>query len=68
MGFVSEVLKDVQGIQWYYIIGIAIFITLFVIIVYKTIRTPQKDMVSYKESIFDNDEVIHSNVIKNHNA
>ena len=57
MGFVSEVLKDVNGIQWYYIFGISIFIILFVIIVYKTIRTPKSDLVKYKNSILQDDFV-----------
>ncbi len=57
MGFVSEVLKGVKGIEWYYIIGIAIFITLFVIVVYKTIRTPKSDLKKYKNSILEDDDM-----------
>jgi hypothetical protein len=53
MRFVSEVLKDVGGIQWYYIIGIFIFISLFIAILYRTINTPKKDLLEYKNSIFD---------------
>ncbi len=55
MGFVSEVLKSVNGIQWYYIIGISIFIILFIIIVYKTIRTPKSKLLEYKNSILEDD-------------
>lgn len=55
MGYVSEVLKGVNGIQWYYIIGIAIFIILFIIIVYKTLRTPKSEINKYKHSILDDD-------------
>jgi len=55
MGFVSEVLKNVNGIQWYYIIGISIFIILFIIIVYKTIRTPKSKFLEYKNAILDDD-------------
>ncbi|WP_075590286.1 hypothetical protein [Labilibacter marinus] len=55
MGFVSEVLKDVDGIQWYYIIGISIFIALFIVIVYKTIRTPKSNFVQYKNAILEDD-------------
>lgn len=57
MGFVSEVLKGVYGIQWYYIIGIAIFIALFVIVVYKTIRIPKSDLKKYKNSILEEDDM-----------
>ncbi len=53
MGYVSEVLKGVNGIQWYYIIGIAIFIILFILVVYKTVRTPKSDLNKYKNSILD---------------
>ncbi|GAF01703.1 hypothetical protein [Saccharicrinis fermentans] len=56
MGFVSEVLKDVDGIQWYYIIGISIFIILFVIIVYRTVRTPKSKLVQYKNAILEDEE------------
>lgn len=55
MGYVSEVLKGVNGIQWYYIIGIAIFIILFILVVYKTVRTPKSDLNIYKNSILDDD-------------
>lgn len=55
MGYVSEVLKGVNGIQWYYIVGIAIFITLFVLVVYKTLRTPKSELNKFKNSILDDD-------------
>lgn len=55
MGFVSEVLKDVNGIQWYYIVGIFIFITLFIIVLYKTIKTPKSDLLKYKNAILEDE-------------
>ncbi len=55
MNFVSDVLKDVNGIQWYYIIGIAIFISLFIVVLYRTIKTPKKDLVQYKNAILEDD-------------
>ncbi len=55
MNFVSDVLKDVNGIQWYYIIGIAIFISLFIVVLYRTIKTPKKDLVHYKNAILEDD-------------
>ncbi|SMO59974.1 hypothetical protein SAMN06265379_103240 [Saccharicrinis carchari] len=67
MGYVSEVLKGVNGIQWYYIIGIAIFIILFVIIVYKTIRTPKSELNKYKNSILDEDTEDADNQINEKN-
>lgn len=53
MDFVSEVLKDVDGIIWYYIIGIFIFIALFIIILYRTIKMPKNDLIKYKTSILE---------------
>lgn len=53
MGFVSEVLKDVNGILWYYIIGIFIFILMFVIILYRTVKMPKQDLLEFKHSILD---------------
>jgi hypothetical protein len=55
MGFVSEVLSD-AGIQWYYIIGLFIFLSLFIIIVYRTFRIPKSTLKQNKESILENDE------------
>ena len=55
MGFVSEVLKDVNGLLWYYIIGIFIFIALFILIVYKTIKTPKAELLKYKNAILEED-------------
>jgi len=55
MGFVGDVLGKVNGIQWYYIIGLFIFIALFAVIVYRTIKTPKAELLNYKNSIFDNE-------------
>lgn len=55
MGFVGHVLKNAQGIEWYSIVGILIFMSLFILIVYRTYRTPNKTMESYKAMLFDDD-------------
>ena len=55
MSFVGEVLKNVNGIQWYYITGIIIFITLFIIIVYRTYKIPKTELLNMKQSILDED-------------
>ncbi len=55
MGFVGEVLRN-AGIQWYYIIGLFIFLTLFIVIVYRTIKIPKSVLKQNKESILENDE------------
>lgn len=55
MSFVGEVLRNTAGIQYYYIVGLFIFITLFFVVLYRTIKIPKKDLEEYKTSILDND-------------
>ena len=57
MSFVGDVLQNVNGIQYFYIVGILIFISLFVIIVFRTIKIPRKDLNEFKTSIFDEEEL-----------
>ena len=57
MSFVGNVLQNVDGIQYFYIAGILIFIALFVVIVYRTIKIPRKDLDDFKTSIFDQEEL-----------
>jgi hypothetical protein len=57
MGFVGDVLQNVNGIQYFYIVGILIFISLFVIIVYRTVKIPRKDLTEFKTSIFEQEEL-----------
>lgn len=56
MKIVSEVLENITGIQTYYILGLLIFVSLFVLIVIRTLRRPASEMKEIKESILgDND-------------
>lgn len=57
MSFVSGVLNGVDGIQYYYIVGLIIFMTLFIVILYRTIKIPRKDLMKFKASILENDEL-----------
>jgi len=57
MSFVSGVLNGVDGIQYYYIVGLLIFMTLFIVILYRTIKIPRKDLMKFKASILENDEL-----------
>lgn len=57
MSFVSGVLNGVDGIQYYYIVGLLIFMTLFIVILYRTIKIPRKDLMKFKGSILENDEL-----------
>jgi len=57
MSFVSGVLNGVDGIQYYYIVGLLIFMTLFIVMLYRTIKIPRKDLMKFKASILENDEL-----------
>lgn len=56
MKLVSNVLENMTGIHIFYVIGLLIFITLFIIIFVRTMRRPAAEMNEYKDMIFnDND-------------
>lgn len=57
MGFVSETLSGIKGIEWYYITGIILFIGLFIGVVIYTYAIPKMDLVRFKSSIFEEDEL-----------
>ena len=56
MKIVSNVLENIEGIQIFYIIGLLIFVLLFVVILIRTIRMPKKETEEIKNSILDDDE------------
>ncbi|MCK5731193.1 MAG: cbb3-type cytochrome c oxidase subunit 3 [Draconibacterium sp.] len=53
MKIVSNMLENIEGIQIYYIIGLLIFFILFVVILIRTIKMPNKEMDKIKNSILD---------------
>ena len=56
MKLVSSLLESMTGIHIFYVVGLFIFLTLFVIIVIRTMRRPAAEMNEIKESILiDND-------------
>jgi hypothetical protein len=57
MGFVSETLSGVNGIQWYYIVGIIVFVGLFIGVVIHTYKIPKNDLDKFKSSIFEKEEL-----------
>lgn len=57
MSFVSNVLNGVNGIQYFYIVGIFIFIGLFIVMIYRTIKIPKNDLTKIKSSILDDDNI-----------
>jgi hypothetical protein len=63
MKIVSNVLENVEGIQIFYVVGLLIFVALFIVIVIRTIRRPAKEMIEIKKSILndnDTEEIIIS--------
>lgn len=53
MKIVSNLLENIDGIQIYYIVGLLIFFTLFVVIFIRTMRRPNKEMEEIKNSILN---------------
>lgn len=51
MKIVSNVLENIDGIQIFYILGLLIFVALFIILVVRTIRRPRSEMQDIKNSI-----------------
>jgi hypothetical protein len=63
MKIISNLLENIQGIQIYYIVGLLIFVTLFVVISIRTIRMPKQEAEKIKNSILtdnETDDVIQS--------
>lgn len=56
MKIVSNLLENIEGIQIYYIIGLLIFVVLFIVIFIRTMRMPNKDMENIKNSILSDSE------------
>lgn len=56
MKIVSNLLENIEGIQIYYIAGLLIFVTLFIVILIKTYRMPNKKADKIKNSILNDNE------------
>ena len=56
MKIVSDLLTGIEGIRVYYIIGLLIFVLLFVVILIRTMRMKKKDVEDIKNSILEDDE------------
>ena len=56
MKIISNLFEDIDGIRIYYIAGLLIFVTLFIVISIKTWKMPKQDAERIKNSILnDND-------------
>ena len=56
MKIVSNLLENIEGIQMYYIIGLLIFVVLFIVIFVRTMRMSNKEMDKIKNSILQENE------------
>lgn len=56
MKIVSNVLENIEGIQIFYIIGLLLFVVLFIAILIRTFRMPRKETEEIKNSILNDDE------------
>ncbi|HPF51181.1 MAG TPA: hypothetical protein PK335_06375 [Draconibacterium sp.] len=64
MKIVSDLLTSIEGIQVFYIIGLLIFVALFIVIFIRTMRLKNTDMEDIKNSILadgESDDIITSN-------
>lgn len=64
MKIVSDLLTSIEGIQIFYIVGLLIFVVLFIVIFIRTIRLKNSDMEDIKNSILtdgESDDIITSN-------
>jgi len=60
MKIVSNLLENIEGIQIYYIVGLLIFVTLFIVITVRTIRMPKTEVEKIKNSILNDNELDNS--------
>ena len=56
MKIISNLLEDIDGIRIYYIIGLLIFVTLFIVISIRTWKMPKQDDEKIKNSILNDHE------------
>lgn len=53
MKIISNLLENIEGIQFYYIVGLLIFVTLFIFISIRTFRMPKTEVEKIKNSILN---------------
>ena len=56
MKIVSHLLQEIEGIQIYYIIGLLLFFGLFIVILVRTMRMPDKEVNEIKKSILEEND------------
>lgn len=64
MKFVSYLLEDVAGIQVYYIVGLLIFLSFFLVVLYRTYKMPKSEAEEISQVVFEDDELIQNQLSK----
>lgn len=68
MGFVGEVMDNVQGIHIYYIVGLLIFVALFIVMLTRTILIPKAELLEMKTAILDGDDATEYDATEKQNS
>ena len=63
MGIVSRLFNSIDGIFWFPVIALAIFVIFFVLIVIHTLTMDKSKEEECEILPFENDEKIHSNEV-----
>ncbi len=56
MKIISNLLENIEGIQIYYIVGLLTFVILFLVILIRTLKMPNKEAEKIKKSILNDNE------------
>ncbi len=56
MKIVSNLLENIESIQIYYIVGLLVFVTLFIVITIRTLKMPKQEAEKIKNSILNDNE------------
>ena len=65
MKLVSNVLEGMEGIHIFYVVGLLLFIALFIVILVRTLRRPAAEMNEIKESILNDNDTDQSKTTQN---
>jgi cbb3-type cytochrome oxidase subunit 3 len=55
MKLISNLLESINGIQYWYIAGLLIFVIMFVVFVIRTLKRPASEMEEIKNAILEDD-------------
>ncbi len=65
MKIVINQLEQISGVEIYPIIGLLIFFTFFVLVIYMVLKTDKKEIEEYSNMPLDGNDDLHSDVHQN---